>query len=66
MVKCGVFFEVRIEFSNIISLNSISKLIFAMVKCGVIFELRTELLSIIYMRLGFEGLNIYCTRSLHV
>jgi hypothetical protein len=54
MVTCGVLFEVRTEFLNIIqesfgfrALNSVNQLIFVMVKCGVLFEVRTELLSII-------------------
>jgi hypothetical protein len=63
MVKCGVLFEVRTEFLNIIytsfgfvsfslltaitSLNSINQLIFVMVKCGVLFEVRTEFLNVI-------------------
>jgi hypothetical protein len=57
MVNCGVLFEVRSEFLNIIytsfgfkgiiSLNSINQLIFVMVKCGVLFEVRTEFLNII-------------------
>jgi hypothetical protein len=56
MVKCGVPFEVRTEFLNIIStsfgfkglnrgfisLNSVNQLIFVMVKCGVLFEVRAE------------------------
>jgi hypothetical protein len=56
MAKCGVLFEVRTEFLNIIStsfsfkgiisLNSINQLIFVMVKCGVLFEVRTEFLNI--------------------
>jgi hypothetical protein len=55
MVKCGVLFEVRTEFLNIIyasfgfkglnrgliSLNSVNQLIFVMVKCCVLFEVRT-------------------------
>jgi hypothetical protein len=54
MVKCGVFFEVRIEFLNIIytsfvfkglNLNSVNQLIFVMLKCGGFFEVRTELLN---------------------
>jgi hypothetical protein len=61
MVKCGVLFEVRTEFLNIILtslglkglnrdfiyLNSINQLIFVMVRCGVLFEVRTEFLNII-------------------
>jgi hypothetical protein len=54
MVKCGVLFEVRTEFLNVIKtsfdfkgLNNIDQLIFVMVKCGVLFEVRTELLNII-------------------
>jgi hypothetical protein len=57
MVKCGVLFEVRTEFLNIIqtsfgckgiiSLNSVNQLIFVMVKCGVLFEVRTGFLNII-------------------
>jgi hypothetical protein len=54
MVKCGVLFEVRTEFLNIIymnfgfkGINSINQLIFVMVKCGVLFEVRTEFLNII-------------------
>jgi hypothetical protein len=54
MVKCGVLFEVRTEFLNVIStsfgfkglnLNSVNQLIFVMVKCGVLFEVRTEFLN---------------------
>jgi hypothetical protein len=55
MVKCGVLFEVRTEFLNliymsfvfkgIISLNRINHLIFVMVKCGVLFEVGTEFLN---------------------
>jgi hypothetical protein len=52
MVKCGVLFEVRTGFLNIILtsfgfkvLNSINQLIFVMVKCGVLFEVRTEFLN---------------------
>jgi hypothetical protein len=52
MVKCGVLFEVRIEFLNNIStsfvfkgLNSVNQLIFVMVKYGVLFEVRTEFLN---------------------
>jgi hypothetical protein len=48
MVKCGVLFEVRTEFLNIIytsfgfkGLNNINQLIFVMVKCGVLLEVRT-------------------------
>jgi hypothetical protein len=56
MVKCGVLFEVRTEFLNIIytsfgfkglNLNSVNQLIFVMVKCGVLFEVRTEFLNVI-------------------
>jgi hypothetical protein len=56
MVKCGVLFEVRTEFLNIIwtsfvfkglNLNSVNQLIFVMVKVGVLFEVRTEFLNII-------------------
>jgi hypothetical protein len=56
MMECGVFFEVRTEFLNIIytsfvfkgfNLNSVNQLIFVMVKCGVLFEVRTEFLNII-------------------
>jgi hypothetical protein len=61
MVKCGILFEVRTKFLNIIwmsfdfkgfnrgfiSLNTINQLIFVMVKCGVLFEVRTEFLNII-------------------
>jgi hypothetical protein len=61
MVKCGVLFEVRTGFLNIIkmsfgfkglnrgfvSLNSVSQLISVMVKCGVLFEVRTGFLNII-------------------
>jgi hypothetical protein len=57
MVKCGVLFEVRTEFLNIIqtsfgfkgitSLNSVNQLIFVMVKCSILFEVRTEYLNII-------------------
>jgi hypothetical protein len=47
MVKCGVLFEVRTEFLNIISLNSVNQLIFVMVKCGVLLEVRTGFLNII-------------------
>jgi hypothetical protein len=54
MVKCGVFFEVHIEFLNNIqtsfgfkglNLNSDKQLIFIMVKFGVFFEVRTEFLN---------------------
>jgi hypothetical protein len=54
MVKCGVLFEVRTEFLNIIctsfgfkglNLNTVNQLIFVMVKCGVLFEVRTEFLN---------------------
>jgi hypothetical protein len=54
MVKCGVLFEVRTEFLNIIwtifgfkglNLNSVNQLIFVMVKYGVLFEVRTEFLN---------------------
>jgi predicted Holliday junction resolvase-like endonuclease len=54
MVKCGVLFEVRTGFLNIIwtsfvfkglNLNSVNQLIFVMVKCGVLFEVRTESLN---------------------
>jgi hypothetical protein len=54
MVKCGVLFEVRTDFLNIIwtsfgfrglNLNSVNQLIFVMVKCGVLFEVRTEFLN---------------------
>jgi len=54
MVKCGVLFEVRTEFLNVIqtsfgfkglNLNSVNQLIFVMVKCGVLFEVRTEFLN---------------------
>jgi hypothetical protein len=31
----------------IISLNSVTQLIFVMVKCGVLFEVRTEFLNIV-------------------
>jgi hypothetical protein len=57
MVKCGVLFEVRTGFLNviymsfgckgIISLNSVNQLIFVMVRCGVLFEVRTEFLNVI-------------------
>jgi hypothetical protein len=54
MAKCGVLFEVRTEFLNIIKtsfvfkgLNSVNQLIFVMVKCGVLFEVRTGFLNII-------------------
>jgi hypothetical protein len=56
MVKCGVLFEVRTEFLNIIwtsfvfrglNLNSVNQFIYVMVKCGVLFEVRTEFLNII-------------------
>jgi hypothetical protein len=66
MVRCGVLFEVRTEFLNIIymsfgfkglNLNSVNQLIFVMVKCGVLFEVRTEFLNIIYMSFGFKGLT---------
>jgi hypothetical protein len=54
MVKCGVLFEVRTGFLNIIytsfgfkelNLNSINQLIFLMVKYGVLFEVRTGFLN---------------------
>jgi hypothetical protein len=52
MVKCGVLFEVRTEFLNIIqesfgfrALNSVNQLIFVMVMCGVLFEVRTRFLN---------------------
>jgi predicted Holliday junction resolvase-like endonuclease len=54
LVKCGVLFQVRTEFLNIIymsfvfkglNLNSINQLIFVMVKVGVLFQVRTEFLS---------------------
>jgi hypothetical protein len=45
MVKCGVLFEVRTEFLNIIQtgfgfkgLNSVNYLILVMVKCGVLLR----------------------------
>jgi hypothetical protein len=50
MVKCGVLFEVRTEFLNIIvtscgfkglNLNSVNQLIFVMVTGSVLFEVRT-------------------------
>jgi hypothetical protein len=54
MVKCGVLFEVRTGFLNVIytsfgfkGLNSVNQLIFVMVKCGVLFEVRTGFLNII-------------------
>jgi hypothetical protein len=56
MVKCGVLFEVRTEFLNVIytsfvfkglNLNSVNQLIFVKVGCGVLFEVRTEFLNII-------------------
>jgi hypothetical protein len=57
MVKCGVLFEVRTEFLNVIYtsfgfkgviyLNSINQLIFVMVKCCVLFEVRAGFLNII-------------------
>jgi hypothetical protein len=67
MVKCGVLFEVRTEFLNIIqtsfsfkglNLNSVNQLIFVMVKCGVLFEVRTEFLNIIYISFSLKGLSI--------
>jgi hypothetical protein len=54
MVKCGILFDVRTEFLNIIktsvglkglNLNSVNQLIFVMVKCGVLFEVRTGFLN---------------------
>jgi hypothetical protein len=65
MVKCGVLFEVRTGFLNIIytsfgfkglNLNSVNQLIFVMVKFGVLFEVRTEFLNIIEAP-GFIGLK---------
>jgi hypothetical protein len=65
MVKCGVLFEVRTEFLNIIqmgfgfkwlNLNSVNQLIFVMGKCGVLFEVRTGFLNIIQMGFGFKWL----------
>jgi hypothetical protein len=53
MVNCGVLFEVRTEFLNIIYTsfgfkgNSVNQLIFEMVKCGVLFEVRTGFLNVI-------------------
>jgi hypothetical protein len=47
VVRCGVLFEVRTEFLNIISLNNVNQLIFLMVKCGDLFEVRTEFSNII-------------------
>jgi hypothetical protein len=62
MVKCGVLFEVRTVFLNIIwtsvgfkGLNSVNQMIFVMVKCGVLFEVRTEFLNIIWTNFGFKG-----------
>jgi hypothetical protein len=62
MVKCGVLFEVRTEFLNVIytssgfkGLNSVNQLIAVMVKSGVLFEVRTEFLNIIYTSFGFKG-----------
>jgi hypothetical protein len=55
MARCGVLFEVRTEFLNVIytsfvfkglNLNSVNQLMFVMVKCGVLFEVRTGLLNI--------------------
>jgi hypothetical protein len=66
MVKCGVLFEVRTEYLNIIltsfgfkglNLNTVNQLIFVMVKCSVLFEVRTEYLNIILTSFGFKGLN---------
>jgi hypothetical protein len=34
-----------LSVKGIISLNSVSQLIFVMVKCGVLFEVRTEFLN---------------------
>jgi hypothetical protein len=34
-----------LEYTAIISLNSVNQLIFVMVKCGVLFEVRTEFLN---------------------
>jgi hypothetical protein len=67
MVKCGVLFEVRTEFLNIIytssgfkglNLNSINQLIFVMVKYGVLFEVRTESLCMIYVYVSFKLLRV--------
>jgi hypothetical protein len=65
MVKCGVLFEVRTEFLNIIQtsfgfkeLNSVNQLISVMVKCGVLFEVRTEFLNIIQTSLVFKVLEL--------
>jgi hypothetical protein len=40
----------------IISLNSVTQLVFVMVKCGVLFEVRAESLNIIWTIFGFKGL----------
>jgi hypothetical protein len=40
----------------IISLNSVTQLVFVIVKCGVLFEVRAESLNIIWTSLGFKGL----------
>jgi hypothetical protein len=63
MVKCGVLFEVRTEFLNIVWTSFVFKgfikdyflkqryqLIFVMVKCGVLFEVRTSFV--------FKGLEL--------
>jgi hypothetical protein len=56
MISCGVLFEVRTKFLNVIltsfgfkglNLNNINQLILVMVKCGVLFEVRTGFLNII-------------------
>jgi hypothetical protein len=41
----------------IISLNSISQLIFVMVKCGVLFEVWTEFLNNMQTSFVFKGLK---------
>jgi hypothetical protein len=48
-----VLFSVQAE---IISLNSVTQLIFVMVKCCVFFAVRTEFLNIILTSFGFKGL----------
>jgi hypothetical protein len=49
----------------ITSLESINQLIFVMVMGTVLSEVWTEFLSIIYMNLGFKGLNEATTTSAH-
>jgi hypothetical protein len=70
MVKCGVLFEVRTGFLNIIwtsfgfkGLNSVNQLILVMVKCGVLFEVRTESLNIIKSAASKRGIILMSLKS---